>query len=119
MDGQAEYQRRRSDRACERRTRRHDVQYAAVSGDCDVRALEQWPFWRSSPCSSLPRQVSTPVPATVSTSTPAPTGGECDTVGVSASKDENLVDKDEDESSNNVATEAAVEVDESHKVTKR
>ena len=29
-----------SERACERLIIRHDVQYAAVSGDCDVRALE-------------------------------------------------------------------------------
>ena len=59
------------------------------------------------------------MPAAGSTSAPAPTGGECDTVGVTASKDETLVDKDEDESSDNVATEAAVDDDESHKVTKR
>ena len=52
-----------------------------------------------------PRQVSKLVPATGSASAPAPTGGECDTVGVTASKDETLVDKS---SNTNVATKAAV-----------
>ena len=56
-------------------------------------------------CSSLPRQVSKLVPATGSASAPAPTGGECDTVGVTPSKEENLVDKS---TNTNVATKAAV-----------
>ena len=54
---------------------------------------------------SLPRQVSKLVPAAGFASAPAPTGGECDTVGVTASKDETLVDKS---SNTNVATKAAV-----------
>ena len=45
------------------------------------------------------------MPAAGSASAPAPTGGECDTVGVTASKDETLVDKS---SNTNVATKAAV-----------
>ena len=55
--------------------------------------------------SSLLRQVSTPMPAAGSASAPVLTGGECDTVGVTASKDETLVDKS---SNTNVATKAAV-----------
>ena len=52
-----------------------------------------------------PRQVSKPLPAAGSATAPALTGGECGTVGVTASKDETLVD----ESTNtNVATKAAV-----------
>ena len=46
------------------------------------------------------------MPAAGSASAPAPTGGECDTVGVTASKDETLVDKS---SNTNVANQAAVD----------
>ena len=53
-----------------------------------------------------PRQVSKLVPAAGSASAPAPTGGECDTVGVTASKDETLVDKS---GNTNVADQAAVD----------
>ena len=89
----------------ERRTRRHDVYTRRCQATAMCAHSSKKPFWRSPRAPPSPQQVSNLVPAAASASAPAPTGGECDTVGVTASKDETLVDKS---SNTNVATKAAV-----------